>query len=237
MEVFEYRPIFRLLSLLMNPNEANTVMFIISCFTVAVMIFVVFPIRESAQGYMAKFLGDDTAERYGRLTLNPLVHIDRMGALMMLIAPIGWGKPIPVNPAKCRKVKGNTAVVLIALSGPLANIVLAYLFMVTAKIILLVANEYTQSIYYCIVAVKIIIQLNIFIAVLNLLPIPQFAGGKILFAYLKPRTAFKIMQYQQIITLAFIFLLFWRNSPLSILLEFLCFNVIKLLDLLSKFIG
>jgi len=237
MDIFTYRPLFRLFALIGNPVEANMIAFVISCFTVAVMIFVVFPIRESAQGYLAKYLGDDTAERYGRLTLNPLVHIDRLGALIMLIAPIGWGKPIPVNPGKCHKVKGRTAVVLIALSGPLANILLAYIFMVIMKIMFLVTGEVTQTLYYLVLAISIIIQLNVFIAVLNLLPLPQFAGGKILFAYLNPRAAMKIMQYQQYITIAFIFLLFIEGSPLRWLIAYISQNIITLLHLLSKFLG
>jgi len=202
------------------------------------MIFVVFPIRESAQGYTAKYLGDDTAERYGRLTLNPMVHIDRLGALIMLIAPIGWGKPIPVNPGRCHKVKGKTAVVLISLSGPVANILLAYIFMVAYKLIFLLAGrQITQTLFYFALAVSLIIQLNVFIAILNLLPLPQFAGGKILFTFLNPSTVFKIMQYQQIITIAFIFLIFMPGSPLITLIGMLSNIILNLLDLLSKFLG
>ncbi|MCL2109153.1 MAG: site-2 protease family protein [Oscillospiraceae bacterium] len=240
-DVFAFRPVFALMNFLLGPSQGSFAVFVISCFSVAVMIFVVFPIRESAQGYMAKYLGDDTAERNGRLTLNPLVHIDPMGAVMMLFAPFGWGKPVPVNPARCHRVNARKAVTLIALSGPVANVLLGYVFMVISKIILLASGQMTQTLYYVMLAMGIIVQLNVWIAVLNMLPLPQFAGGKILFAYLSPQKYFRFISFytrhQQLISIGLLFLLIWSYSPLRILLEMITFGLLNLLDLLSKFLG
>ena len=92
---------------------------IISFFSVFVIIFLVFPFREFARAWVAKQLGDDTAEQYGMLTMNPLAHIDWMGALCMCLCCIGWSKPTPISINRCRKVSQKPAVLLVSLMGPL----------------------------------------------------------------------------------------------------------------------
>lgn len=103
-------PLLEIFSLIFsgNPTQAQIISCVLSVFSVLVIIFVVFPIHECAHGLMAKILGDDTAERQGRLTLNPFAHIDPFGALAMFICRIGWAKPTPVNIRNCTKVKQRT---------------------------------------------------------------------------------------------------------------------------------
>ena len=85
---------------------------------------------------MAKLLGDDTAYRQGRMTLNPLSHIDPMGAIAMFLFGIGWARPVPVNVSNCRKVKQKTAMALVALAGPLSNILLSFVILTISKVYL-----------------------------------------------------------------------------------------------------
>ncbi|MCL2078083.1 MAG: site-2 protease family protein [Oscillospiraceae bacterium] len=236
MEIFTYRPVFRLFDWIASPSQANAIALLISCFSVGVMIFVVFPLREYARGLTAKFLGDDTPERHGRLTLNPFAHIELLGALIMLIAPIGWSKPMEFNISRCRKVNAKTALVLTSLAGPMANILISYIVLVIAKLIAFNINMSSQTLYYFLLSFNLIIQLNVFIAVLNLLPVPPYDGSKILFSFLKPRTVIKIMQYHQIITLVFIVLLFMRNSPIRLIIEIVSNYILMALDFLSGFI-
>jgi Zn-dependent protease len=198
------------------------------------MVLMIFPVREYACGMMAKYLGDDTAERQGRLTLNPFVHIDLLGSLMLLFVPLGWSKPIPINPSRCHKVSGKTAMLLITLAGPFALILVAYIFLIIFKLI--TPAEIGSAMGYTAVAVHLIVMINIFIAVLNLLPIPPLAGSRILFFFLKPSTMYKIMHYQRAITMIFFVLLFIPGSPLRWLIQQLADYLYIALNFLSGFI-
>ena len=144
-------------------------------------------LHELAHGYVAYCLGDNTAKAAGRLTLNPLAHLDPIGALMMLIAGFGWAKPVPVNPFF---FKGNrtTGMMLVSLAGPLVNLVVAY---IAYAVYVAGQGFYTvpfmnQFLNYCII-------LNAFLAVFNLIPIPPLDGSKILAGFLPKQTAFKFL--------------------------------------------
>ncbi len=188
---------------------------IISCFAVAVIIFVVFPIHECAHGFMAKLLGDDTAEREGRLTLNPFSHIDPMGALCMCFCCIGWAKHTPVNIHRCHKVKSRTALALTALAGPLSNLILSYVLMVISK---LIPVDSTTA-FYVYFALDYAVILNIYLAIFNLLPIPPFDGSKILYSFLPAKGINFMERYSQIIYLTFFALLIFNvlDGPLNFL--------------------
>ncbi|MCL2639113.1 MAG: site-2 protease family protein [Oscillospiraceae bacterium] len=233
LDIIRYRPIFQLFDWFAGNAGAAEVL--ISFFAAGVMIFMIFPVREYACGIMAKYLGDDTAERQGRLTLNPFAHIDPLGSLMLLLFPLGWSKPMPINPARCNKVSGKTAMLLITLAGPAALIIMAYIFMIVFKLIW--NNASSMGMLYTAVAVDLIVQINIFIAVLNLLPIPPLAGSRILFFFLKPHQMYKIMEHQRIITIAFFVLLFMPRSPLMWLIHMLAGVLWSALNFLSGFIG
>ncbi|MCW1970997.1 MAG: site-2 protease family protein [Anaerolineae bacterium] len=143
----------------------------------AVLLFICFPIHEYAHAWAANKLGDDTAERMGRLTINPFVHLDLVGSLLLLAFGFGWAKPVPVN---TYRLNGNpkVAFALVALAGPVSNILLAigfgfvYQLIKTSDIILLE--------YLCIIAVRI----NLFLAFFNLIPVPPLDGSRILAAVL-----------------------------------------------------
>ena len=144
-------------------------------------------LHELAHGYVAYCLGDNTAKAAGRLTLNPLAHLDPIGALMMLIAGFGWAKPVPVNPFF---FKGNrtTGMMLVSLAGPLVNLVVAYIAyaVYVAGLGFYTVPFMNQFLNYCII-------LNVFLAVFNLIPIPPLDGSKILAGFLPKQTAFKFL--------------------------------------------
>lgn len=135
-------------------------------------------IHEAAHALAALWLGDDTAKRQGRLSLNPLVHMDPLGSLMMLSsAPIGWAKPVPVNPFNIRKPE--TGLPLVAFAGPLSNLVLAVLFCWLYSFIgqgLYGSGWHTM--------LEAFITINFSLAVFNLLPLLPLDGSKIVTVFM-----------------------------------------------------
>lgn len=227
-------PIFELFDLITGQPNASVQRVVIAFFAAFVVIFVVFPIHECAHGLMAKALGDDTAERQGRLTLNPFVHVDPMGALLICLCNIGWAKPTPVDIRNCRKVSMKTANALVAFAGPLANFLIAYLFMVVFKLILnFGAND--QTTFYILLAVLQVININLYLGVFNLVPVPPFDGFHILASFLKPKALAWFQRNQQIIYWCFFALLMLNvvSIPLSIAAD----GLLWLIDKGTFFLG
>ena len=139
--------------------------------------------HEFSHAVTADNLGDDRPRRMGRLTLNPLAHIDPIGALMLIIAGFGWAKPVMVNPAALRG--GRRSMALVAFAGPLANVVVAIAFAVVYRIMVLAGVD--SGFFLSLVA--LIVQINILLAIFNLLPIPPLDGYNVALAYLPPRQA------------------------------------------------
>ncbi|MGB9680956.1 MAG: site-2 protease family protein [Minisyncoccia bacterium] len=153
-------------------------------------------LHEIAHGYVAYKLGDDTALKMGRLTLNPLYHLDLFGSIFVPLIfyfisggslIFGWAKPVPYNPFKLKNLKRDTA--LLGLAGPAANFLLAFLFGCLIRLSIFLGLNSLVSWYQIIVAV------NLILAVFNLIPIPPFDGSKILF-YLLPSERLEIFLSQ-----------------------------------------
>lgn len=203
-------------------------------FAYAVILFVAFPIHECSHAFMAKLLGDDTAFRQNRVTLNPIAHLDVLGTIGILLCGIGWAKPVPVNPTRARKVSARAAMALTAAAGPVSNILMSLIFIVTAKLLPMICG-YDITVYYIYYAFNYAAIINISLAVFNLLPIPPFDGSRIFLVFLKEKTYFKIMQYEQYIMIGILILL-WTDI-LDIPLTFLNNAVMSFLDLVTKFLG
>lgn len=141
-------------------------------------------VHETCHGLAAYALGDPTARRAHRLSLNPLRHIDWFGLLMMFAAGFGWAKPVPVNPNYFKKPKQGMA--LTALAGPVSNFLLALLTLLAARIFCDVAaySEMNQRILDFLLMVAV---LSIGLGLFNLVPIPPLDGSKVLFAVLPDR--------------------------------------------------
>ncbi len=134
-------------------------------------------IHEFAHAFIAHKLGDDTAKNAGRVTLNPLAHMDPIGTLMIFMAGFGWGKPVPVNPYQLKHGKWGHAIVSIA--GPASNILTAAVFAMSFRIMIAADISAPTVIVQMLQA---IIELNLILAVFNLIPIPPLDGSKILAA-------------------------------------------------------
>jgi Zn-dependent protease len=111
----------------------------------AVVLFTAFPIHEYAHGFAAYKLGDDTAALSGRLSLNPLVHLDPIGTVSMLLFGFGWAKPVPVNPVRFKKVSMKTGMAITAFAGPLSNIILSFISFTIFKLLAFISFGMEES--------------------------------------------------------------------------------------------
>jgi Zn-dependent protease len=146
-------------------------------FAWAVAFLIGLTIHEFSHALVAYKLGDSTAKYAGRITLNPLAHLDLFGTILLFVVGFGWGKPVPFNPYNLRDQKYGP--LLIAIAGPLSNLIIAIVFGLALRFF--VAYEMA---YGLILLFSVIVFLNIILAVFNLLPIPPLDGSKILFALL-----------------------------------------------------
>ncbi|HZK27326.1 MAG TPA: site-2 protease family protein [Thermoclostridium sp.] len=180
-------------------------------------------IHEYSHGYVAYKLGDPTAKDAGRLSLNPLRHLDPVGTLMMIIARIGWAKPVPINPSYFKDPKKGT--ILVSIGGPLSNLLMAFIGVILFEITYvisyanIVAGE-TFVIYYMNFLV-LFFSVNINLAVFNLLPVPPLDGSKILSGILPTEVYFRYMQKERIIGIIFIMIVMVFPTALSRALSFL----------------
>lgn len=143
-----------------------------------VALVVAISVHEAAHAYAAYKLGDPTAKHQGRLTLNPLKHLDPLGTLMLFIARFGWGKPVPVNPYNFKNPVRDSAIV--SLAGPMSNFATALLCSIPLKYFPQVLPEQISVLLW------ITLNLNILLGVFNLLPFPPLDGSKI-FAVFVPQ--------------------------------------------------
>lgn len=204
-------------------------------FQILVRVLVVFtalPLHEFAHGIVARKLGDPTAERMGRLDLNPLRHFDPIGTTMLLFTGYGWAKPVPINPSYFKNPKSGMA--LTALAGPVSNILLATVLLMVYKLLgyFVPSNTVTEMLM---MMFYIMISTNISLAVFNLLPCPPLDGAKIFGALLPDRIYWRIMQYERYIMMVlFAVIMFtpFLDRPLSILTGLMH----RLIDFLTGFV-
>ena len=169
-------------------------------------------VHETAHGYVAYKLGDPTAHSMGRLTLNPLKHLDPFGFLAMVLFGFGWAKPVPINTRYFKNPKRDMA--LTGVAGPVSNLLLAIVFALLMKLfylgigyvnfpnetVFMMAVYFRSFLYYG-------IYLNVALAIFNLLPVPPMDGSRLLFAVLPSSLYFKIMRYEQYIYIIVLVLL------------------------------
>ncbi len=178
-------------------------------------VLIALTVHEYAHGYAAFRLGDPTAKSLGRLSLNPLRHLDPIGALAMILFRFGWARPVPINARYFKKPRRDMAIT--AFAGPLSNFILAFLggFLYLAAVsgfnaILAAAYvprfpylfmQYTANFLY------IFHFVNLTLGLFNCLPVPPLDGSRFLLVFLPPKVYFSVMRYERYISLALILLL------------------------------
>lgn len=182
------------------------------------IIFCVLPFHEFAHAFVAQKFGDDTARLSGRLTLNPLAHVDPFGALMIIIAGFGYAKPVPVNVGRFKRGKRKQQMALVALAGPVSNIIMAFISMMIFVGIHRITNFSSEMAYYLYLFFFYACSVNISLAVFNLIPIPPLDGSRILNAVLPDKYYYKLMQYERYIIMLIFVLIFTNvlDGPISI---------------------
>ena len=164
----------------------------------ALVVLLAISAHEMCHGYGAYLLGDKTAKSMGRLSLNPLRHLDPVGAICLLFFGFGWAKPVIVNPMYFKKPKRDMA--LVSLAGPLANFILAFLGILAFKILSQTTFFYRADFLADIVFTLIssMVWLNIGLGVFNLIPIPPLDGSKIFLQWFPTRLYNDIMRYEHL---------------------------------------
>jgi Zn-dependent protease len=168
---------------------------------VATIIFVALPVHEFAHAAAAVALGDDTPIRQGRYTLNPIPHIDPIGAILIAFTGFGWARPVQWNPRNI-DINPKLGSIIVSLAGPLSNLALALFATLLLRFGLLPEGIWTQSAYF-------FININVLLFVFNMIPIPPLDGSHVLFALLpgdNMRLQWQLSQYGMLILMLVIFL-------------------------------
>ena len=202
------------------------------------VVILALTLHECAHGWAAKKCGDMTASNLGRLTLNPLKHLDSIGFLCMLFLGIGWAKPVPINSRNFRKPRRDIA--LTAAAGPLANILLGTFFSLLYVVLgqAIVRFGIAGNFFFVLLMFFFIgADLNFYLAVFNLIPIPPFDGSRIVYIFLPPKWYFGIMKYERYIQIALIVLIYFGIGlgPVNFLSELLLNGITGLFDLIPFF--
>ena len=152
--------------------------------------------HETCHGLAAYRLGDNTAKRMGRLSLNPLKHVDLMGLIMMALFRFGWAKPVPVDMRNFKNPKAGMA--LTALAGPVSNVVLAYAAVVLCNFVMFLADRLGSTWLLALAQFFVYVEIiSAGLAVFNVFPIPPLDGSKVLFALLSDRAYDRLMRYEK----------------------------------------
>lgn len=201
----------------------------------AVMLLIAFPFHEFSHALAAYRLGDGTAKLFGRLTLDPRVHFDPLGGMLLILSMvttgfgIGWAKPTPVNPMNL--AGGRRGEAIVAFAGPASNLVLAIAAAIPYRFILVSEMDVPTFVH---LVFHLFILVNVALMLFNLIPVPPLDGSKVLYALLDPRTAFSVRpileQYGTLILLAAVFFpIFGGRTLLDLLFQGIGYPIYALL--------
>lgn len=177
--------------------------------------------HEMGHGVAAWLLGDETARREGRVSMNPLHHVDPLGLILLITAGFGWAKPVPVNSRHFRHPKSGMAVT--ALAGPLSNFLMGAVALAGASLLYHFAMKQliTTQLYYFFALLVQIAVLSVGLGMFNLIPFPPLDGSKILFSLLPDRIYYFILRYERYLMGVLFLLVFFNllDTPLNVMLQ------------------
>ncbi len=171
--------------------------------------FLLLPVHEFAHAWAARKLGDETANYSGRLTLNPLAHLDPIGTILLILTGYGWAKPVPINPRNFKNQKVGMG--LSALAGPVSNVIMAYILLLVCKILTLIpitSVDMNNIINPAFDILNYMAVISVGLAVFNFIPVPPLDGSRVLGMILPDRVYFKVMQYDRYIYIGLMIILF-----------------------------
>ena len=179
---------------------------------IAVALVVGITFHEFSHAFIADQLGDHRPRALGRVSLNPVAHIDPVGAIVFVLAGFGWGKPVPVNVYALRP--GRVGMAIVAAGGPIANVLVAVAAAVVYRLLEIAGvTGLVENVAFFIVLY------NLLLAIFNLLPIPPLDGYNVLLAFVPPRTAFTIQRYAPYGVIVLLLLVFLPGSPLGLVFD------------------
>ena len=206
----------------------------------ALAALIILSIHEFAHAYAAYKLGDNTARNLGRLSLNPIKHLDPIGAVCMVLFHFGWAKPVPINARNFKNPKRGMA--FTAIAGPMANLLLGVfgtvlysvvIFFFSAKFASISQNQFVFNVFVMLMNFFYLFgMMNFILMFFNLIPIPPFDGSRFFSLFLPTRWYFAIMKYERytmiaVIAISFLCVRLFNISPVSFVAE-------KLFDLISN---
>ena len=184
-------------------------------------------LHELSHGLVAYRLGDDTAKRAGRLTLNPIRHLDPMGLLMMVVFRFGWAKPVPVNMYRFKNPKRGMAIT--ALAGPASNVLITVVFLLLYGALYIPLRSGAAGRYF-LEMLELTSYISLSFAVFNILPLPPLDGSKVLFSLMSDEGYVKLMRYERYGSILLLVLVSTGvvGNPLSAAVQFLYSRLIPL---------
>lgn len=178
---------------------------LLTIFGYAALVFVMLPVHELAHAWVATRLGDDTPRWHGRLSFNPLKHLDPIGTVMLVLFGFGYARAVPINPRNFSNPKRDTA--LTALAGPAANVLMALLSLLLFRVVKLATGNKLLLAYAGVILVQVFAHINLQLAIFNLLPIPPLDGSRIFSAVLPARAVWFMDRYHDYLRIAVLVLI------------------------------